>query len=70
MLCPKVHNWFNLRFECPNEELFTESICISYWVTLVGGTGVQVCASCKIWLVKNGLTERSHCEEKKGKSGE
>ena len=37
------------------------------WVTLIGGTGVQVCASVKLWILKNGFAEKGqeNVKEKK-----
>lgn len=69
MHCPKVLKIFQDDFQCPNEELFSESICTSNWVTLIGGASIQVCASVKLWLLFHGYAERGKdVQEKKDES--
>lgn len=65
MQCPKVLNIFHDNFQCPNEDIFTPSICTSNWVTLIGGASIQVCASAKLWLLFHGYTERWKDEQEK-----
>jgi hypothetical protein len=69
MLCHKLHNWLNEIYECPHN-YDCETACNSIWVTLIGGTGVTVCPSCKLWILMHGYAERSHCEEKEDTSQE
>ena len=56
MHCYKVMAWFGVAYECPHSS--EESICKSTWITLVGGTSVQACASCYLFLHLNNLNER------------
>lgn len=57
MLCQKLHNWLGEIYECPHDyDIKTE--CNSMWVTLIGGTGVQVCASVKLWILRSGFAEK------------
>ena len=43
--------------ECPHDyDIQTE--CNSMWITLIGGTGAQVCASVKLWILRNGFAEK------------
>lgn len=65
MHCFKVRAWFGLDYECPNEDIFTQAICNSYWSVIIGGTGVQTCASCYLYLCMNSLTERRSDEQEK-----
>ena len=66
MLCHKLNNWLNEPYECPHD-YDKETECNSMWVTLIGGTGVQVCASVKLWILKNGFAEKGqeNVKEKK-----
>lgn len=65
MHCFKVRAWFGLDYECPNEE--TQAICNSYWSVIIGGTGVQTCPSCYLYLFMNGYMERREKGEQKKK---
>lgn len=69
MLCHKVHNWLSLEMNCPHE-YDCQDKCNSVWVTLIGGTGVQVCPSCKLFIYMNGYAEKGqeNVKEKKSKS--
>ncbi len=70
MFCPKVHSWFGFQYDCPLVDMFSVALCTSQWATLIDGSSIQVCASCKIWLIKNRLAELGgRCEEKEDKSG-
>lgn len=64
MLCQKLHNWLGEIYECPHDYDIQEE-CNSNWVTLIGGASIQVCASVKLWILRNGFAERWKDEQEK-----